>query len=482
MVLVVDQDDNRPLDPRTAADRAMRTVEAIRLLDELPQACRLWVARPGEHVDPTVDALRGVLRTAAYECPKVAASLVEFSDSTQPAALARTLLHDGPPIECAWQGTGFSVLRLVPGAPETTVTSPPEALVRPDGSYLISGGLGGLGLLTAAWLAGKGAGRILLLGRSLPSAEARAKVEELRKAGADVEVIQGDIGVAGIAEKAVRKAMSARLPLRGVFHCAGQLHDATIARIERPILDATWRGKAEGAWALHRATTGHELDHWVLFSSVASLLGSPGQAVHAAANAWLDGLAAWRRAQGLPAASVQWGAWSQVGAGQGMAERGVAMISPTEGVDALERILGAGYPLVAYSPIDLAQWTAPYPGAARSALFARQLGDRQGKDSGSSLPRALRESASDAERQVLLEDHITDCVREILGGTSLRITPRTSLVTLGLDSLNAVRLRVMLENSLGMSIDGGILWTKPTAAGLTDWIMHRMGYREEQPA
>ncbi|GGM14713.1 phthiocerol synthesis polyketide synthase type I PpsD [Streptomyces fumigatiscleroticus] len=481
VVLVADPGNSRRTDPRTAADRAMRTIEAVRLLDGLPQACRLWVAWPGEDADPTVDALRGVLRTAAYECPKVAAGLVEFSDSTQSAALARTLLHNGPPIECAWRGAGFSTLRLVPGAPGTSTPGPP-ALVRRDGSYLISGGLGGLGLLTAAWLAGKGAGRIVLLGRSRPSAVARAKIEELRGAGTEIEAVQGDIGAAGVADEAVREAVATRLPLRGVFHCAGSLGDATIARITRPMLDAAWRGKAEGAWALHRATTGQELDHWVLFSSVASLLGSPGQAVHAAANAWLDGLAAWRRARGLPATSIQWGAWSQVGAGQHMAERGVAMISPTEGVDALERILAAGHHLVAYSPIDLARWTAPYPDAARSALFARQLGKGRSQDGGPGLPHALRQAASDTERQVLLEDHVTDCVRDILGGTSLRITPRTSLVALGLDSLNAVRLRVMLENSLGMSIDGGILWMKPTAAGLAEWILHRLGYRNGQPS
>ncbi|GHE14678.1 type I polyketide synthase [Streptomyces alanosinicus] len=470
-------------EPDTAAagteeERVARTIAAIQTLAGLPRPPKLRIAAAGGDAELSVAAVRGVVRTAAYEVPELAVSLTEFDEDADPAALAVTLLAGGPPGEYACRGKDLFTLRLRTGAPQepgeqrTTLTP-----VRSGGAYLISGGLGGLGLLTAEWLAARGAGHLVLVTRSAPSPQARAVLSRLRAGGTSVAVVQGDIAALGIADRAVAQATGTGAALRGVFHCAGVLSDATLVTVDRARLRRTWRGKVDGARALHAATLGHELDHWVMYSSVASLLGSPGQCAHAAANAWLDGLAAWRLARGLPATSIQWGAWSEVGSGQHMADRGVMMISPQEGIDALERILTAGHGVIAYSPIDLPQWLASYPGAAASALFAEQLGDRTPGPDESAVLRELREAEHDAQRQLILEDHIIGHVREILGGTSTRITARTSLVALGVDSLSAVRLKQQLQNTLRIGIDGGILWLKPTAAGLAEWIMHRMGYR-----
>ncbi|MFF4948659.1 acyltransferase domain-containing protein [Streptomyces chattanoogensis] len=478
IVLLTSPDIDQEVEPSNAAERVARTLTVLQLLSALPKPPRLWVAAPAQDAGPAVAGVRGVLRTAAYECPNVAASLLEFAPTTAPESLAMTLLAKGPPVECAWRDGKLFTLQLRAGSPENG-TWASGTVVRSDGSYLISGGLGGLGLLTAAWLAKHGAGRIVLVGRSEPSPPVRERLADLRQTGSSIAVVRGDIAAPGIAAHAISEAEATGMELRGVFHCAGTLADATIARIDRPMLDTVWRGKADGAWALHRATLDRDLDHWVLYSSVASLLGSPGQAGHAAANAWLDGLATWRHARGLPATSIQWGAWSEVGRGQHMADRGVAMISPTEGIEALERILAAGHTCVAYSPIDLPQWVAPYPDAAHAAMFAEQLGHLPPDHDGQTVLGALHAASHDAARQVVLEDHIIDCVRDILGGTSRRITARTSLVALGLDSLSAVRLKARLEKSLRTGIDGGILWLKPTAAGLAEWIMHRMGYQPE---
>ena len=153
----------------------------------------------------------------------------------------------------------------------------------------------------------------MLSSRSQPTQKALETIELVRAIGSDVVVECGDIAQAGTAERLVAAATATGLPLRGVLHAAAVVEDATLANITDELIERDWAPKVHGAWHLHEATTDQPLDWFCSFSSAAALVGSPGQGAYAAANSWLDAFTHWRRAQGLPATSIAWGAWAEIG-------------------------------------------------------------------------------------------------------------------------------------------------------------------------
>ncbi|AGL26666.1 polyketide beta-ketoacyl synthase pks4 [Mycobacterium tuberculosis CAS/NITR204] len=208
--------------------------------------------------------------------------------------------------------TGKVVLD-VPRTGEGVAWCPPHVRTsRPDGAYLVTGGLGGLGLFLAGELAAAGCGRIVLNSRSTPSPHATRVIERLRPR-ADIQVECGDIADAATAHRVVAVATASGLPVRGVLHAAAVVEDATLANVTDELIDRCWAPKVHGAWNIHRATAAQPLEWFFFFSSAAALVGSPGQGAYAAANSWLDAFAHWRRAQGLPATSIAWGAWAEIG-------------------------------------------------------------------------------------------------------------------------------------------------------------------------
>jgi phthiocerol/phenolphthiocerol synthesis type-I polyketide synthase D len=324
-------------------------------------------------------------------------------------------------------------------------------------------------------------------GRTVPTGELGRDLEDLRaRTGAQISVIVGDIADPATAQRALAAARDGAR-LRGVIHAASVVEDATIDTLDRDLLTRVWRGKAEGAWTLHRATLDQDLDFFVVYSSLAALIGSPGQAAYAAANAFLDGLVAYRAANGLPATSIQWGAWSHVGRGRHLQRRGFLMIRPEEGLDAFARILTEGHHQIAYSPIDVAQWTAPYPALRNSTLLTRLLGcaphPAAGTESGGSRVReTLLAADTPAQRRRVLEQFIIGQARDLLGGTERHIASHTNLVILGLDSLGAVQLQQRLSTALQTDIKPGVIWVKPSAAALASWLLDAMGLPADQSA
>ncbi|MCP4530194.1 MAG: SDR family NAD(P)-dependent oxidoreductase, partial [Delftia sp.] len=238
------------------------------------------------------------------------------------------------------------------------------AAVTDAGSYLITGGLGGLGLATAQWLVGQGVRHVVLNGRSAPTQPAEVVIAELRAAGAEVEVMLGDVADANTVEHILQQIETELPPLKGVFHSVGVLRDAAVLNQDWESFAAVLRPKVLGAWHLDRLTANLDLDLFVLYSSSAGLLGNRGQANHAAANVFLDQLAWDRRRRGLPAQTINWGAWSQIGAAaqhQGRMERqlaqaGLGWIEPARGIESLARILADGATQVGVMPVDWARF------------------------------------------------------------------------------------------------------------------------------
>ncbi|MDT5015151.1 MAG: polyketide synthase 5, partial [Mycobacterium sp.] len=219
------------------------------------------------------------------------------------------------------QHTGKLVLDVPATGGIRVVVPPAQANVfRRDGAYILTGGLGGLGLFLAEQMASAGAGRIVLSSRTQPTPQSLERIEAIRVTGADVVVKCGDIAEPDTARRLVAAATATGLPVCGVLHAAAVIEDAILSNITDELVERGWAPKVDGAWNLHTATAGQPLDWFCSFSSAAALVGSPGQGAYAAANSWLDAFAWWRRAQGLPANTIAWGAWAQIGRGTALAE------------------------------------------------------------------------------------------------------------------------------------------------------------------
>ncbi|MCY4584033.1 MAG: SDR family NAD(P)-dependent oxidoreductase, partial [Chloroflexi bacterium] len=229
------------------------------------------------------------------------------------------------------------------------LTMPPLARgrLRDDGTYLVTGGLGGLGRAIAGWLADSGAGAIVLNGRRAPDADAEAEIAELRRRVADLRIEVADVTDAGAVDGMLARIDRELPPLAGVIHSVGSLSDASLVNQSWERFERVLWPKMLGAWHLHLATVQRDLDLFVLFSSMTGVLGNAGQANHAAANAFLDQLARHRRSMGLAGQSIAWGAWSGLGAAEEQRSRiverlaaaGVGWIAPRQGLQALDRLV-----------------------------------------------------------------------------------------------------------------------------------------------
>jgi NAD(P)-dependent dehydrogenase (short-subunit alcohol dehydrogenase family)/acyl carrier protein len=351
----------------------------------------------------------------------------------------------------------------------------------PDATYLITGGLGGLGLATAAWLAGQGASHLLLMGRSRPTAAAQEQVDALTAQGVTVTLAQGDVSRRAQVQEVLAQ-IDRRYPLRGVIHSVGVLDDAAL-------LDQSWARftpvlapKVAGAWHLHELTQGLPLDFFVLFSSVASLLGNRGQANHAAANAFLDALAHCRRAQGQPALSINWGAWSDIGSAadfvrtqrRRLADQGLGVIAPDLGIQTFANLLKQPAVQVGATPLD---WPKFLAGETRANPFYANFAQAvtQPVERVTAPPAHLRqqlEVATSEDRPQLLLEYLRVAVAKVLRlSTAEQVDPRRGLLEMGIDSLMAIELRNLLGRALELPLPSTLIFDYPTVEALHDYLL-----------
>ncbi|MDC0721162.1 type I polyketide synthase [Nannocystis bainbridge] len=435
---------------------ALATVQALVRNDITP---RLWLVTrhaqsTGDLPDPPAAMAWGLGRTVAYEHPELRCTRVDLHDDVVDD-LARELLADRDDDEVVLARDGRRVARIVqrPLPPPAVVTA------RADATYLLTGGLGGLGLEAARWLVQAGARHLVLVGRSGVGSDAQVEaIAGLAAAGAQVVVERADI--AEPAELA-RVLASMRLhmpPLAGVVHAAGVLHDGLVVDQDRERLQAVFAPKVRGAWNLHQATRDLPLDWFVLYSSASSLFGSPGQANYAAANAFVDALALHRRAAGLPALAIHWGAFADVGLaaarsdrGARLAGRGMASLDPATSGPLLGRLIAAGETLLGVAAFDPARWLEYHPQIAGSGLFARLREQSRATEASPDLQAALV-AADPPGRARLCEQLLREQAAQVLRLAPSQIDHESSLKHHGVDSLMAIELKNRVHARTGVRL------------------------------
>ena len=316
---------------------------------------------------------------------------------------------------------------------------------------------------------------VVINGRSVPSDETSSAILELNRAGGRLHVVTGDIAEPPTARKLVDVVESAGYRLRGVIHSAADLSDQIVLNMSDERVGRVFAPKVEGGWWLHTATIGRDLDWWVAFSSAASLLGSPGQGSYAAANSWLDGLVAYRRARGLPAVGINWGPWAEVGRAQAFADLGFSMITVEQGLTAMKLVLEADRQCTGVFGLDARQWFQAFPAASGSSLFSSLRDTSVRGEPSDGWIKAELDALDGGARPSRLAALIADEIKAVLRSAE-PIDQGTALASLGLDSLMGLELRNRLEARLAITLPAALVWAYPTINELAVAMCERLGY------
>ena len=437
----------------------------------------LWiVTRGAQAVGPDAGVrglaqapLWGLGKVVAMECPELGCVRIDLDpvdESADAPLLLEEIRADGSEDQVAFRNGDRYVARLGRVGPIDEAA----AGFRADCTYLIVGGLGGLGLLVARWMAEHGARNLVLAGRSGAKGDAKEELKALEEAGVRVLVKRVDVSDAEQTARLIDEIAQSLPPLRGVIHAAGVLDDGILSQQTWERFERVMAPKVEGAWNLHLATQDVPLDFFVLFSSMASLIGSPGQANHAAANAFLDALARYRQQLGLAGLSINWGVWSRVGAAaerrvdERIGLKGLRSIAPPAGLSALGQLLSQPLAQVGVVPVDRPQWPA-------SRFFADLAPAAEASAELSSAFRRRLEAAPRSRRRSLLAEHVREEVARVLGASSAELIDlRHGFFEAGMDSLTSLELRKNLQGSLGSSLPASVAFDYPTVESLVDYL------------
>ncbi|MFD8733323.1 SDR family NAD(P)-dependent oxidoreductase [Streptomyces sp. NPDC059618] len=470
----------------------------IALAEDRPATRTLWVTRgavatgAGDGVPGLAQSvLWGLVRSARAEHPHLALTLLDLAGPGPADVLTAAAALDREP-ELAFREGVLLAPRLIraraPHTPPREASGAPAVLglvdrgvsVPTDGTVLITGGLGAVGRRIGRLLAEQGVPRLLLTSRHGPSDARAAEVTaELAALGCQVEIVACDVADAD-ALAGVLAGVGDTLPLRGVVHCAGILDDGVIAELTPERLARVLRPKVDGAAQLHRLTAGVPLDLFLLVSSAAGLLGSPGQGNYAAANVFLDQLAHHRRSSGLPAVSVSFGAWSGEGLAaehadlDRMARLGHRSLTPDQGRELVELALHRNTPHLVAASLDLPRLRETTAAAddATAALWRSLLpAPRAGRDGGVGLAARLAR-LPEADRAARVLALVREEASRALGLRSAdSVGPDQPLRELGMDSVTAVELRNRISTRVGARLPATLLFDHPSAARLSAHLL-----------
>jgi acyl transferase domain-containing protein/phospholipid N-methyltransferase len=337
--------------------------------------------------------------------------------------------------------------------------------IKANASYIITGGYGGLGLAIAKYLVNKGASNLILLGRNKPSEKANKHIEELRL-NAVINVVKADVTDSSSLEKIIESIDKIHYPLKGIIHAAGILDDNILVNQTKEQFKRVLDTKVCGAWHLHNLTQKYTLDFFVLFSSSASLIGNSGQANYAAANAFLDGLAHYRKSQGLAALSINWGIWSGVGLavkkGADKAENrapGVGVITPEQGIKAFEKVMDKDIAQIGIVPINwneisltgvLAEVDNFVLDIANKKI-AKQYRNNHSTGNNNILNQ-IKQLATHGRKPFFI-NYLQELGGKVMGLQASDIDPFKPMNQIGLDSLMAIELKNKVKSDICIDIN-----------------------------
>ncbi len=491
-----DQDERQAAqgDPSGFASAAHARVQQVLellqhwLSNELLVATRLALVTRGavaatrdEQPDPASASVWGLVRSAQSEHPdRFVLVNIDGGDAAWSALPA--LLATGEPQLALRERTARAPrLSRLPAQEETTVLT-----LDPEGTVLITGGTGGLGTQLARHLVTeRGARHLLLASRRGAQSEGWEDLEaELTAHGCEVRVAACDVADREELSRLVA-AIPADRPLTAVVHAAGVLEDGLIESLGAEQLERVMRPKVDAALHLHELTRRLDLAAFVLFSSAAGIIGAPGQGNYAAANAFMDALAQWRRTQSLPATALAWGPWAPEG---GMTQElsdadrarlrrsGVAPLAPAEGLELFDLAGGLDEPLLIPMRIDTATLRARARDGAIPAVLASlvRMHAHGSRDAADSLPRRLAEMPESGWDDAVL-DFVRDEVSVVLGFASRgMVQPRRAFQELGFSSLDAIELRNRLTTATGLQLPATLTFDHPSPAAVAEYVRSRM--------
>ncbi|NTX60834.1 SDR family NAD(P)-dependent oxidoreductase [Myxococcus sp. CA051A] len=481
------------LDEQTGTpESCVAALHLVKALMGAPGRARLWMVTRGAQVTGVGDErvslaqapLWGMGRSVSLEQPGVWGGLIDLSPERHPEEVLAVLREvsafgvDGEDQLALREGRSL-VARLTRGR----VTAPTEPLrLRQDATYLVTGGLGGLGLKVARWLVERGARHLVLLGRGglsgsgdAASERRREALESLRALGATVTALAADVADRERMATLLRETAETLPPLRGVIHAAALLTERRLEDLDLTAMTAMLRPKVLGTWVLHELTRGLALDFFVMFSSTSTLWGASGLAHYAAGNQFLEALAHHRRASGLPATTLHWGTWDEIGGERadsvrGFARFGLNPMASERALDAMGQVLGSG---ASHKTVASVNWSVLKPiwEARRRRPFLRHMGESASASVGESSSRARLL----AELQSLPPDRRFDTlvlriqgeVGRILGFAPSELPPTDrGFFQMGMTSQMSVELRAVLQRGLEKELPASLAFDHPTVMAL----------------
>lgn len=425
--------------------------------------------------------LWGMARVISLEYPQFWGGLCDLPADHLPAArLVHELqkrLSGSTEDHIALRADARYVARVAPSQPKPTQTLPVTA----NSTYLITGGLGSLGLQVAQWLVNQGANQLVLTGRSRPNSSAQERIAYLENQGAKILVAQADVTQIEDLRQLFGQIDKALPPLAGIVHAAGVADTQGLFNLDWETFAKVLRPKVVGAWNLHCLSQTRPLDFWVSFSSISAVWGSQGLAHYAAANHFLDGLAHYRHQQGLPAISINWGPWADGGmvadeSQTWLNQRGLDVLPPTLGLAALGYLLQSEAVQTVVAKVDWTRLRSLYE-VAESRPLLSQLGnvasraEKAGKQQRDPIWQMLAAAPPD-ERIEELVNYLRSQVGQVLKVSDPNKLPSSQqgFFDMGMDSLMAVELKTQLEDSLACHLPATLLIEAPNLQALATFL------------
>jgi acyl transferase domain-containing protein/acyl carrier protein len=478
-------DAARATDVVCLCSRPIDLVHAVRAIS--PGSPRFWAVthralsvEPDDELELGVSPATGLAAALRREHPELHCCHVDMGSTLDVGALAGLIAQGTPEETIALRGTALRTPRF-----ERLAAGQNEISFRGDATYLVTGGLGGVGLVVARWLAQHGAGHIVLVSRRGCSATVLEIIKEICATGADVRVIPTDIADPHAVERMLATVRESLPPLRGVFHAAALVEDSAFDAIDDEAMRRVLDAKVTGAWNLHKQTD--RLDFFVLFSSLAATLTQPGQGMYSAANSAIDALAAARRRLGLPAISIQWAGWAETGLSTtGGAQRnlehwlhhGIRPLSEELALQSLGIALNSDASCLLAAPIAWEKFVLTWEPFPRIFVTLINTLKPAARDDDCTLRDAL-ETARPGTQVGVLAQHLRDELAWVLKTSPTRIDVHKPFGAYGLDSLLSLEFVRRLARSLGLKVPVTAVFNYPTIATLADELAHRLGFEVE---